>query len=121
MKTLHRKLVDSIPVRNRNSQNFRYQFICIVLISRLSDGFTKLISLRELYMNDCFFDFLPASFGRMSQLKVLELRDNQLQNLPKSMRRLSQLSRLDLGGNAIELWVSCRYAFGNLDCYDVYF
>jgi len=63
------------------------------------------MSLKELYMNDCFFEFLPANFGRMSQLEVLELRDNQLQTLPKSMRRLTLLSRLDLGGNLFQDWV----------------
>ena len=64
------------------------------------------MNLQELYMNDCFFDYLPASFGRMSELRVLELRDNQLQILPKSIRRLSNLSRLDLGGNVLQDWVS---------------
>ena len=57
-------------------------------------------------MNDCFFDFLPASFGRMTQLQVLELRDNQLQILPKSIRRLTLLSRLDIGGNVFQEWVN---------------
>lgn len=31
---------------------------------RLPDGFTQLINLQELYLNDTFLEYLPANFGR---------------------------------------------------------
>lgn len=31
---------------------------------RLPEGFTQLINLEELYLNDTFLEFLPANFGR---------------------------------------------------------
>lgn len=31
---------------------------------RLPDGFTQLLNLTQLYVNDAFLEFLPASFGR---------------------------------------------------------
>ena len=31
---------------------------------RLPEGFTQLLSLSELYLNDTFLDYLPGSFGR---------------------------------------------------------
>ena len=35
--------------------------VCVV---RLPEGFTQLLSLTQLYLNDAFLEFLPASFGR---------------------------------------------------------
>lgn len=35
-----------------------------VFFVRLPDGFTQLLSLTQLYLNDAFLEFLPASFGR---------------------------------------------------------
>ncbi|TKC46824.1 hypothetical protein EI555_002922 [Monodon monoceros] len=49
-------------------------------IKRLPDGFTQLLNLTQLYLNDAFLEFLPANFGR-------------------SMHKLAQLERLDLGNN----------------------
>ena len=48
----------------------------------------QLVSLTELYLSDCFLDFLPANFGRLAKLRVLELRENSLTSLPKSMASL---------------------------------
>lgn len=36
-------------------------FVCVI---RLPEGFTQLLSLTQLYLNDAFLEFLPASFGR---------------------------------------------------------
>lgn len=33
-------------------------------VFRLPEGFTQLLSLTQLYLNDAFLEFLPASFGR---------------------------------------------------------
>ncbi|KFV95546.1 Protein LAP2, partial [Fulmarus glacialis] len=66
---------------------------------RLPDGFSQLLNLTQLYLNDAFLEFLPANFGRLTKLQILELRENQLKILPKTMSRLTQLERLDLGSN----------------------
>ncbi len=34
---------------------------------RLPEGFTQLLNLTELYLNDTFLDYLPGSFGRYVQ------------------------------------------------------
>ncbi|PNJ71821.1 LRRC7 isoform 6 [Pongo abelii] len=68
-------------------------------ISKLPDGFTQLLNLTQLYLNDAFLEFLPANFGRLVKLRILELRENHLKTLPKSMHKLAQLERLDLGNN----------------------
>ena len=59
----------------------------------------QLVSLTELYLSDCFLDFLPANFGRLAKLRILELRENSLTSLPKSMARLVSIVRLDLSQN----------------------
>ena len=33
-------------------------------IFRLPDGFTQLLNLTQLYLNDTFLDYLPGNFGR---------------------------------------------------------
>ncbi|NXK87957.1 LRRC7 protein, partial [Formicarius rufipectus] len=68
-------------------------------VSKLPDGFTQLLNLTQLYLNDAFLEFLPANFGRLVKLRILELRENHLKTLPKSMHKLTQLERLDLGNN----------------------
>ncbi|NWW43941.1 ERBIN protein, partial [Pedionomus torquatus] len=68
-------------------------------ISKLPDGFSQLLNLTQLYLNDAFLEFLPANFGRLTKLQILELRENQLKILPKTMSRLTLLERLDLGSN----------------------
>jgi Leucine-rich repeat (LRR) protein len=66
-----------------------------------TEGCTQLLSITELYLNDTFLEFLPASLGRLSKLRILELRENGLNTLPKSLSRLTCLERLDLGQNEI--------------------
>uniref|UniRef100_A0A8C2M3U2 Leucine rich repeat containing 7 n=1 Tax=Cricetulus griseus TaxID=10029 RepID=A0A8C2M3U2_CRIGR len=73
--------------------------INIILLKILPDGFTQLLNLTQLYLNDAFLEFLPANFGRLVKLRILELRENHLKTLPKSMHKLAQLERLDLGNN----------------------
>ncbi|KAL1772310.1 leucine-rich repeat-containing protein 7-like, partial [Sigmodon hispidus] len=51
-------------------------------ISKLPDGFTQLLNLTQLYLNDAFLEFLPANFGRLVKLRILELRENHLKTLP---------------------------------------
>ncbi|TVK90639.1 Leucine-rich repeat-containing protein 7 [Bagarius yarrelli] len=68
-------------------------------ITKLPDGFTQLLNLTQLFLNDAFLEYLPTNFGRLSKLRILELRENHLKTMPKSIHRLSQLERLDLGSN----------------------
>ncbi|KAF7253727.1 Leucine-rich repeat-containing protein 7 [Varanus komodoensis] len=49
---------------------------------KLPDGFTQLLNLTQLYLNDAFLEFLPANFGRLVKLRILELRENHLKTLP---------------------------------------
>jgi hypothetical protein len=34
----------------------------------LPDGFTQLLNLTQLYLNDTFLDYLPGNFGRYGTL-----------------------------------------------------
>ncbi|KAJ9582871.1 hypothetical protein L9F63_022783, partial [Diploptera punctata] len=91
-------------------------------LEKLPEGFTQLLSLEELYLNDTCLDFLPANFGRLTKLRILELRENNLNTLPKSIARLTSLERMDIGQNEFsdlpevigrlvnltELWVDCN-------------
>ncbi|GCB77645.1 hypothetical protein scyTo_0015695 [Scyliorhinus torazame] len=40
-------------------------------ISKLPDGFTQLLNLMQLYLNDAFLEFLPANFGRALSITAL--------------------------------------------------
>ena len=68
-------------------------------LQKIPEGCTQLISLTELYLNDCLLEYIPANFGRLSKLKILELRENSLNSLPKSMERLVSITRIDLSQN----------------------
>uniref|UniRef100_A0A8C9L6N4 PDZ domain-containing protein n=1 Tax=Pavo cristatus TaxID=9049 RepID=A0A8C9L6N4_PAVCR len=59
-------------------------------VSKLPDGFTQLLNLTQLYLNDAFLEFLPANFGRIIELILPTIL---------SMHKLTQLERLDLGNN----------------------
>ena len=65
-------------------------------LQKIPEGCTQLVSVTELYLNDCFLEYIPANFGWLAKLKILELRENSLNSLPKSMDRLASLSRIDL-------------------------
>ncbi|GAB5575172.1 leucine-rich repeat-containing protein 7 isoform X5 [Prionailurus iriomotensis] len=81
------------------SKNGVQEFPENIKCCKLPDGFTQLLNLTQLYLNDAFLEFLPANFGRLVKLRILELRENHLKTLPKSMHKLAQLERLDLGNN----------------------
>ena len=68
-------------------------------LQKIPEGCTQLISLTELYLNDCLLEYIPANFGRLAKLKILELRENSLKTLPKSMERLVNMTRIDLSQN----------------------
>uniref|UniRef100_A0AAR2JXR7 PDZ domain-containing protein n=1 Tax=Pygocentrus nattereri TaxID=42514 RepID=A0AAR2JXR7_PYGNA len=80
-------------------------------ISKLPEGFTQLLSLTQLYLNDAFLEFLPASFGRsdpevleqLTGIKELWMDGNKLTVLPGMIGTLKQLTYLDVSKNNVEL------------------
>uniref|UniRef100_M4AIW9 Erbb2 interacting protein n=1 Tax=Xiphophorus maculatus TaxID=8083 RepID=M4AIW9_XIPMA len=90
-------------------------------ISKLPEGFTQLMSLTQLYLNDAFLEFLPASFGRsvcfpvyiaeqfpevlenLNGLKELWMDGNKLTFLPGMLGMLKQLVYLDVSKNNLEM------------------
>uniref|UniRef100_A0A3B4UQT2 Leucine rich repeat containing 7 n=1 Tax=Seriola dumerili TaxID=41447 RepID=A0A3B4UQT2_SERDU len=74
-------------------------------ITKLPDGFTQLLNLTQLFLNDAFLEYLPANFEVLEQihnLKELWLDNNSLQSIPGSIGKLRQLRYLDLAKNRIE-------------------
>ncbi|KAA0712898.1 Leucine-rich repeat-containing protein 7 [Triplophysa tibetana] len=73
-------------------------------IAKLPDGFTQLLNLTQLFLNDAFLEYLPANFGRsihrLSQLERLDLGSNEFSEM--SIGKLRQLRYLDLAKNRIE-------------------
>uniref|UniRef100_A0A3Q3LQP3 Leucine rich repeat containing 7 n=1 Tax=Mastacembelus armatus TaxID=205130 RepID=A0A3Q3LQP3_9TELE len=74
-------------------------------ITKLPDGFTQLLNLTQLFLNDAFLEYLPANFEVLEQihnLKELWLDNNSLQSIPGTIGKLRQLRYLDLAKNRIE-------------------
>lgn len=72
-------------------------------ISKILDGtITELVSLKELRLNACNLNFLPANIARLVNLESLELRENYLESLPPSIKMLTKLKLLDIGRNNFE-------------------
>uniref|UniRef100_A0AAQ5YQM3 Disease resistance R13L4/SHOC-2-like LRR domain-containing protein n=1 Tax=Amphiprion ocellaris TaxID=80972 RepID=A0AAQ5YQM3_AMPOC len=74
-------------------------------ITKLPDGFTQLLNLTQLFLNDAFLEYLPANFEVLEQihnLRELWLDNNSLQSIPGSLGKLRQLRYLDLAKNRIE-------------------
>ncbi|KAL8203801.1 UNVERIFIED_CONTAM: hypothetical protein K2H54_061311, partial [Gekko kuhli] len=94
-----KKGIQEFPENIKNCKVLAIVEASVNPISKLPDGFSQLLNLTQLYLNDAFLEFLPANFGRLTKLQILELRENQLKMLPKTMSRLTQLERLDLGSN----------------------
>ncbi|KAG5678308.1 hypothetical protein PVAND_007994 [Polypedilum vanderplanki] len=82
-------------------------------IGKILDGtITELVSLRELRLNSCNLNFLPANIARLTNLETLELRENYLESLPLSIKLLTKLRLLDIGRNNFEeLPIELGYLF----------
>lgn len=98
-----------IPDNIKGCKHLVYVDVSVNQLEKLPEGFTQLLSLEELYLNDTCLDFLPANFGRLTKLRILELRENNLNTLPKSMARLTSLERLDIGQNEFSDLVSALH------------
>jgi len=95
-----------IPDNIKGCKHLAYVDVSVNQLEKLPEGFTQLLSLEELYLNDTCLDFLPANFGRLTKLRILELRENNLNTLPKSIARLTSLERMDIGQNEFSDLVS---------------
>lgn len=72
-------------------------------INKILDGtITDLVSLKELRLNACNLNFLPANIAKLVNLESLELRENYLEALPLSIKMLTKLHLLDIGRNNFE-------------------
>uniref|UniRef100_A0A8C1WET8 Leucine rich repeat containing 7 n=1 Tax=Cyprinus carpio TaxID=7962 RepID=A0A8C1WET8_CYPCA len=72
-------------------------------IAKLPDGFTQLLNLTQLFLNDAFLEYLPPDvLEQIHSLKELWLDNNSLQTIPGSVGKLRQLRYLDLAKNRIE-------------------
>uniref|UniRef100_A0A3P8RD21 PDZ domain-containing protein n=1 Tax=Astatotilapia calliptera TaxID=8154 RepID=A0A3P8RD21_ASTCA len=80
--------IQDFPENIKNCKGLAIVEASVNPISKLPEGFTQLLSLTQLYLNDAFLEFLPASFGRSVSSLVCH-----------TMQKLTQLERLDLGSN----------------------
>uniref|UniRef100_A0A671Y457 Leucine-rich repeat-containing protein 7 n=1 Tax=Sparus aurata TaxID=8175 RepID=A0A671Y457_SPAAU len=72
-------------------------------ITKLPDGFTQLLNLTQLFLNDAFLEYLPPEvLEQIHNLKELWMDNNSLQSIPGSLGKLRQLRYLDLAKNRIE-------------------
>jgi Leucine-rich repeat (LRR) protein len=100
-----------IPDNIKGCKHLVYVDVSVNQLEKLPEGFTQLLSLEDLYLNDTCLDFLPANFGRLTKLRILELRENNLNTLPKSIARLTSLERMDIGQNEFSDLVSVILQF----------
>lgn len=72
-------------------------------IGKILDGtITEVVTLKELRLNSCGLNFLPANIAKLVNLESLELRENNLEALPLTIKLLIKLKLLDLGRNNLE-------------------
>lgn len=82
-------------------------------IGKILDGtITEVLTLKELRLNSCGLNFLPANIAKLVNLESLELRENNLETLPVTIKLLTKLKLLDIGRNNLEvLQVEIGYLF----------
>lgn len=82
-------------------------------IGKILDGtITEVLTLKELRLNSCNLNFLPANIAKLTNLESLELRENNLETLPVTIKLLTKLKLLDIGRNNLEvLQVEIGYLF----------
>jgi len=100
---LSHNLFDIIPPVIQSFQSLQCLDLSNNPIQKILDGsITELVLLRELRLNACAINFLPANIGRLVNLEILELRENYLESLPPTVKLLQKLRLLDLGRNNFE-------------------
>ncbi|KAK5639087.1 hypothetical protein RI129_011579 [Pyrocoelia pectoralis] len=90
---------ESIPANIHRCHRLKVLHLSSNNLTKVPNSVTRLVCLKELYLNNCDIEFLPANFGRLNNLHILELRENHLSSLPKSLKQLSELRRLDVSSN----------------------
>uniref|UniRef100_A0A4W5RK83 Leucine-rich repeat-containing protein 7 n=1 Tax=Hucho hucho TaxID=62062 RepID=A0A4W5RK83_9TELE len=72
-------------------------------IAKLPEGFTQLLNLTQLFLNDAFLEYLPPEvLEQIHNLKELWMDNNSLQTIPGCIGKLRHLRYLDLAKNRIE-------------------
>uniref|UniRef100_A0A3P8RG83 PDZ domain-containing protein n=1 Tax=Astatotilapia calliptera TaxID=8154 RepID=A0A3P8RG83_ASTCA len=81
-------------------------------ITKLPDGFTQLLNLTQLFLNDAFLEYLPANFGsgffplrsihRLTQLERLDLGSNEFSEVPEVLEQIHNLKELWLDNNSLQ-------------------
>ena len=56
--------IPEIPESIKICRSLKSIDVSVNPLGKLPDGFTQLINLNELYLNDTFLEYLPANFGR---------------------------------------------------------
>lgn len=121
---------ESIPANIHRCHRLKVLHLSSNNLTKVPNSVTRLVCLKELYLNNCDIEYLPANFGRLNNLHILELRENHLSSLPKSLKQLSELRRLDISSNTFrsfpdvvgtmqnisELWMNDNYISEVPDC-----
>lgn len=81
-------------------------------IDTFSPVFSKLVFLRELYLNHNLLTEIPDGIGCLSQLEILDIGCNKLHFVSNNIGKLTSLHHLDLRYNQL---ASLPYALGVLE------
>uniref|UniRef100_A0A674D6J6 Leucine rich repeat containing 7 n=1 Tax=Salmo trutta TaxID=8032 RepID=A0A674D6J6_SALTR len=85
-------------------------------IAKLPDGFTQLLNLTQLFLNDAFLEYLPypalrlwvlGSIHRLSQLERLDLGSNEFTELPEVLEQIHNLKELWMDNNSLQKIPGC--------------
>uniref|UniRef100_A0A8C9Y9L8 Leucine rich repeat containing 7 n=1 Tax=Sander lucioperca TaxID=283035 RepID=A0A8C9Y9L8_SANLU len=76
-------------------------------ITKLPDGFTQLLNLTQLFLNDAFLEYLPANFDGVPishtfLLERLDLGSNEFSEVPEVLEQIHNLKELWLDNNSLQ-------------------
>jgi internalin A len=76
-------------------------------ITSIPESISKLVNLKELWLNDNRLTHLPPALGEMRQLELLDIARNALTGLPDCLSNLTNLITLQMGGNPFAAFPAC--------------